>query len=119
MNQKIYEADGKPIFPGVEEMGRYTGGYCGAYLLELEPGNWKQADESAAWPYSYDAPLPEAREELMPAGALRKDSYEAALTAGLAEFCETGAGAIRFYARHKPEEAIRVRVMLFGLKEET
>lgn len=111
MSEPIYNSTGAVLYPGVDGG---ASGYRGSWLLTLRPDSWEKAGSTSRWPLIQDAPLPDSKTGYVALGSY-PDSYGAAAQeAGCPPYCEARDSFVRFYARGKPPDDIRVQVTLLG-----
>lgn len=90
--------------------------YVYAYDLTLYRDGWTAATEedatAAGLAYQYDYAIAECTERLEPSATVSMASTAAAQQCGLGVVCQSMAGACRFYAATRPENAIALRLLL-------
>lgn len=111
MSEPIYNSSGAVLYPG--ESGGASG-YRGSWLLTLRPERWEKAGSTSRWPLMQDVPLPDAKTGYVALGSYPDGYGTAAQEAGCPPYCEARDSFIRFYARAKPPDDIRVQVTLLG-----
>ncbi len=90
------------------------GGYYGPYVLTLPESGWAAvSNPTPDYSYVCDVELDDATSYLVPMGGCLPGYFSAADRAGMMAGCESRDGYIRFYAKRKPDEAIKAQVILF------
>ena len=92
----------------------YTGGYLGIWPVTLTTGGWAKSTDLPSYPYKQTAELRAARESSRPEAVPALDSFNTAITAGIAGVCETKDGSVTFWAEEVPEQDILMQVTLLG-----
>lgn len=111
MSEPIYNSSGAVLYPG--ESGGASG-YRGSWLLTLRPERWEKAGSTSRWPLMQDVPLPDAKTGYVALGSYPDGYGTAAQEAGCPPYCEARDSFVRFYARAKPPDDIRVQITLLG-----
>lgn len=111
MSEPIYNSSGAVLYPGESGGGS---GYRGSWLLTLWPERWEKASSTSRWPLMQDVPLPDAKTGYVALGSYPDGYGTAAQEAGCPPYCEARDSFVRFYARVKPPDDIRVQVTLLG-----
>lgn len=95
-------------------LASYTGGYLGIWPVTLPADGWAECTDVPGYAYKQTAQLRAARESSRPEAVPALDSFNTAISAGIAGVCETKDGTITFWAEEVPEQDILMQVTLLG-----